>query len=73
MQTAATKEDIVIRIPKKLYDENVQELLNYIEYKKIVSKSKATQKDIDSIMSGIKKERKNTMKPLLNKIKQKVK
>ena len=73
MQTAATKEDIVIRIPKKLYDENVQELLNYIEYKKIVSKSKATQKDIDSIMSEIKKERKNTMKPLLNKIKQKVK
>lgn len=61
-------DDIVIRIPKKFYNKNVQELIDNVQYKKVLSKSKATQKDIDSIMGAIKKDRKKLMKPLFAKI-----
>ncbi|MBX2931785.1 MAG: hypothetical protein KF781_07570 [Chitinophagaceae bacterium] len=64
--------DIVIRIPKKIYNKNIQALIDAIEFKNIVSKSKATQKDIDTIMKDVKKGRKELMKPLLSRIKQKI-
>ena len=50
------EDDIIIRIPRKLYSKEVQRLINIIQFKKTVGHSKATQKDIDDIMNNIKKE-----------------
>jgi hypothetical protein len=61
--------DIIIRVPQNLYDKHVQRLIDYVEYKKIVSKSKATQKDIDKLVAEIKKER----KPKIESLKQRLK
>ena len=58
-------DDIIIRIPRKLYSKELQNMLHLIEHKKIVSKSKATEKDINNILSGIKKERGKKVKLFL--------
>ena len=62
------EDDIVIRIPRKLYSTEVQRLIDIIQFKKSVAQSNATQKNIDDIMIDIKKDRKKLMKPLLDKI-----
>ena len=68
MQTA-TKNEIIIKIPKGIYNKNIQRLVDVVEFKSIVKKSKATQKDLDSILAIIKKERAVLVKPLLDRIK----
>jgi hypothetical protein len=60
--------DIIIRIPQNLYDENVQDFIDYIEYKKTVNKSEATQEDIDKLVEEIKKERRPKIEALLKKV-----
>ncbi|MBV9961327.1 MAG: hypothetical protein JO072_03700 [Parafilimonas sp.] len=66
MNSAET--DIIIRIPQNLYDENIQDFIDYIEYKKTVSKSEATQEDIDKLVDETKKERKPKIEALLKKV-----
>jgi hypothetical protein len=61
------EDDIIIRIPRRFYDKTVQRLLDYIEFKTIVSKSRATQKDIDKLVTDIKKERRPKTEALLKK------
>ena len=63
----SSDKDIVIRVPQNLYDENIQGFIDYIEYKKIVSKSKATQEDVDRLVEEIKQERRPKIEPLLRK------
>ena len=58
-------DDIIIRIPRKLYSKELQNMLHLIEHKKIVSKSKATEKGISTILSEIKKERGKNVKSFL--------
>jgi hypothetical protein len=60
--------DIIIRVPQNLYDENIQDFIDYVEYKKIVSKSKATQEDVDNLVEKIKKERRPKIEALLKKV-----
>ncbi len=60
--------DIIIRVPKSLYDENIQDFIDYVEYKKIVSKSQATQQDIDNLVEEIKKERRPKIEALLKRV-----
>ena len=64
-----TKDAIVVTIPKGVYNKNIQRLIDVVEFKSIVKKSKGTQKDLDNILREIKKERGGLMKPLLDKIK----
>jgi hypothetical protein len=68
MQTE-TKDEIIIKIPKGVYNKNIQRLIDVVEFKNIVKKSKATQKDLDKILVGIKKERGVLVKPLLDRVK----
>ena len=50
MTLVKEKGNVIITIPSSfLKDDDVQRLLDYIRYKAIVSKSKATQKDIDKL------------------------
>jgi hypothetical protein len=60
--------DIIIRVPQNLYDENIQDFIDYIEYKKTVSKSKATQEDVDKLVDEIKKKRRPKIEALLKKV-----
>jgi hypothetical protein len=64
-----TKNEIIIKIPKGIYNKNIQRLVDVIEFKSIVKKSKATQKDLDKLLADIKKERAVLMRPLLDRIK----
>ena len=57
--------DIIIRVPQNLYDSRIQEFIDYVEYKKIVSKSQATEEDIDNLIAEIKKERREKVKQWL--------
>jgi ribosomal protein L17 len=67
MPVKKQEDDIVIRIPRRFYDKTVQRLLEHIEFKTIVSKSKATQKQIDKLVGDIKKERRPKTETLLKK------
>ncbi len=61
------EDDIIIRIPRKLYSKELQNMIDLIEHKKIVSKSKITEKQVEEILSDIKKERGKEMKQFLKK------
>ena len=63
MENAAT--DIVIRVPQNLYDSRIQDFIDYVEYKKTVSKSKATQEDVEQLMEEINDSRREEVKKWL--------
>lgn len=67
MEYIEKDDDIVIRIPRKIYDKEIQRMIDNIQFKKIIVKSKATQKDIDNIVAAIKKERRPKIEALLKK------
>ncbi len=67
MKKQIAEKDIVIRVPQKLYDSNIQKFINYVEFKKIASKSKATDKDIEKILKEIKGERRPLVEKMLKK------
>ena len=58
MRSAQSNDDIVITIPKKFYDKGVQDLIDRIEFKKIISKLKATGKIVDLLLVDTKRKRK---------------
>jgi len=49
------KNELVIRLPNDLDTKDIQDFLNYLEYKEATSKSKAKQEDIDQIAKEAKK------------------
>jgi len=57
MKIERTKNEVVIRIPASINVDDLQDLADLIEYKEISSKSKATQKDVDDLVSDIKRGR----------------
>ncbi len=73
MTSITSKDDIIISIPRKMYDKNIQQMIDYIEFKKIVSKSKAKQKDIDALLLQIKKERRPLINDILKRIGKEIK
>jgi len=52
-----TKKEVIFRIPAKTSVDELQDIADYIRYKEIVSKSKATQKQVDSLVEKVKKGR----------------
>ena len=48
--------EIVIKLPINEYD-NYSDILNYLKYLEITSKSKASQEDIDNLINEVKKGR----------------
>lgn len=57
MKIERTKNEVVIRIPASINVDDLQDLADLIEYKEISTKSKATQKDVDDLVSDIKRGR----------------
>jgi hypothetical protein len=69
MSVKKAKDSITIDVPRNLYNKRVQDFINYIEHLKIVSKSKASQKDIDKLLVEVKKGRGVYVKELLKRAK----
>ena len=57
MTIERTAEEIIIRISSSINVDDIQQLIDYLTYKQIVSKSQATQKDVDLLVATVKKGR----------------
>jgi hypothetical protein len=62
MTVEYTNKEIVFKIPKSTKIEDLQDLANLFEFKQIARKSKATQKDLDLMLSEGKNGRWNRIK-----------
>lgn len=52
-----TNKEVIIRISSSIATEDVQALVDYLRYKEIAGKSKAKKKDLDMLVSAVKKTR----------------
>ena len=52
-----TNNEVIIRLPGSIDTIDLEDMVDYIRFKEIISKSKATQDEIDSLVKGIKKGR----------------
>jgi len=61
-----TTKEIIFRLPYSTNVDDLQDLTDLLEYKEIVKKSKASQKDVDNLVATIKKGRWAKTKQQLN-------
>ena len=54
MQIERTNKEILIRLPSETDLVGLQRILDYLKFREIASKSKATQKQIDQLSSESK-------------------
>lgn len=54
MEIEQTNDQYIIKLPKSVNIEGLQELINYLTYKEAISKSESNQEDIDSLVTEIK-------------------
>jgi len=52
-----TTNEIIFRLPSSTNVDDLQDLADLLEFKEIVKKSKASQKDVDNLVTSIKKGR----------------
>lgn len=52
-----TDSEIIVKIPAMTDVEDIQQLMDYLSYKSIVSQSQATQPAIDELVETVKKGR----------------
>lgn len=57
MKIERTAEEIIIRISASMNIDDIKQLIDYLTYKQIVSKSQATQKDVDLLVATVKQGR----------------
>ena len=57
MSTTSQKE-FLFRIPKKLYNKDLQIMMDYLRYKKAKQKSKASRLSIEKLVNEVRKIRK---------------
>ncbi len=50
-----TKNEIIIRIPSFVKTEGIQQIIDYLAYKETISKSKATQTQVNKLSKEVKK------------------
>jgi hypothetical protein len=62
-----TKNEIIIRLPGDMNIDELQDMADWFQYKEITRKSKATQADVDILVSQIKKGRWDKRKSALIK------
>ncbi|MEY3239088.1 MAG: hypothetical protein RIR11_526 [Bacteroidota bacterium] len=55
MTIERTADAIIVRLPTNINIEEIQRFLNYLRYKEIIAKSKATQEDVDQLAREINK------------------
>lgn len=52
-----TNNEIIFRVPATMNIDELQDMVDLLEFKEIAKKSKATQKDVDNLVKQIKKGR----------------
>ena len=52
-----TNNEVIIRLPGTIDTSDLEEMVDYIRFREITSKSKATQEQVDSLVRKIKKGR----------------
>ncbi len=57
MTIERTAEEIIIRISSSMNVDDIQQLIDYLNYKQIVRKSQATQKEVDVLVATVKQGR----------------
>ena len=57
MKIERTKNEIIIRVSSSVNLDDLQDLTDFIEYKEISKKSSASQKEVDNLVSDIKRGR----------------
>jgi hypothetical protein len=55
MTIERTTDGIIVKLPTNTNIEEIQRFLNYLRYKEIVAKSKATQEDVDELARAVNK------------------
>jgi hypothetical protein len=55
MTIERTEDEIIVRLPASFDIDELQRMIDLLEYKSIVSKSKATQEQIDELALEAKK------------------
>jgi hypothetical protein len=55
MTIERTEDEIIIRIPADIYNDDIQDMIDLIKFKEISSKSQATQEQIDELSKDISK------------------
>jgi len=50
-----TSKEILVRLPAYVDLSELQDMLDYLEYKEVTAKSNATQKDVDELSDSINK------------------
>lgn len=61
-----TKNEIIFRLPADTNVDELQDMVDLLEFKEIAKNSKATQKDVDDLVKTIKKGRWTETKSKLN-------
>ena len=67
MTIERTSEGIIFKVPNDTNIEELQDIADLLEFKSIVKKSKATQKDTDALLREVKKGRWEKTKKFLRK------
>jgi len=57
MTIERTNSEIIIKVPTYVNVEGVQRLLDFLMYREVTAKSKATQEDVDQLVAEVKKGR----------------
>ncbi|HOU46224.1 MAG TPA: hypothetical protein PLL99_00385 [Chitinophagales bacterium] len=63
----STKKEVIIKLPNNTNIDTLQDVMDWIEFKELSRKAKATQKQVDSLVKEIKKDRWSKTKALLSK------
>jgi hypothetical protein len=50
-----TSKEILVRLPAYVDLSELQDMLDYLEYKEVTAKSNATQKDVDELSDSVNK------------------
>lgn len=51
-----TNDEIIIRISKNIDTDELQRIINFLNYKEATTNSKARQKDVDKLSSEVNKQ-----------------
>jgi len=62
-----TKKEVIIKLPSTTNIDTLQDVMDWIEFKELSKKAKATQKQVDNLVKKIKKGRWSKTKDLLSK------
>lgn len=55
MKLERTKDEIVVRLPSDVDLSELQNMLDYLQYKEVTAKSKAKQSDVDKLSKSVNK------------------